>query len=64
MVSKIYLLLIMIMDVISMEMLMGFAQRGRTAGKEQTHKPALFAHIPNQGFAGMFIFLQGAQEEL
>lgn len=57
--SKIYLPLIMIMDVISMEMLMGFAQRGRTAGKEQTQKPALFAHVPKQGFAGMFIFLQG-----
>lgn len=47
-----------------MEMLMGFAQRGRTAGKEQTHQAALFAHIPHQGFAGMFIFLQGAREEL
>lgn len=64
MVSKIYLILIMIMDVISMEMLMGFAQRGRTAGKEQTHKPALFTHIPNQAFANTLIFLQGAHEKL
>lgn len=64
MVSKIYLVLIMVMDVISMEMLMGFAYRGRTAGKEQIHKPALFTHIPNQAFARMLIFLQGAHEKL
>lgn len=57
MVSKIYLMLIMIMAVISMEMLMGFALRGRTAGKEQTHKRALFTHIPNQAFANMLISL-------
>lgn len=47
-----------------MEMLMGSALRGRTAGKEQTHKRALFTHVPNQAFAKTLISLQRAHEKL
>jgi len=47
-----------------MEMLMGSALRGRTAGKEQTHKRALFTHVPHQAFANTLISLQRAHEKL